>query len=92
MRILLTQQANVAVYLFTESIISGGVITDKPEDLQDYQEIELILCDMPVSAQELKHCTSIISYPLDLPPELKGKQLSLDQVKKYIGPPQHFSL
>ncbi|MCD6118639.1 hypothetical protein J7K50_02245 [bacterium] len=38
------------------------------------------------------HAARVIEVPLDIPAELRGKELSLEQVKKYAGEPQAYTV
>jgi len=36
------------------------------------------------------HARRVVEVPLDIPAELRGKELSLEQVKKYAGEPRAY--
>ena len=83
-QIIVTRHEALLQYLLQECIVESGVrvVSHATPDTISGKHVLGVL---PHSLS--CKCASFTEVPLFLPPELRGKELTLDQVKEYAGEP-----
>ena len=82
--VVVTRHAALITYLLEEGIITAGA---KVVSHASFAEIDgkHVVGVLPHSLSCL--CASFTEVPLFLPPELRGKELTVSQVREYAGNP-----
>ena len=82
--VVVTRHAALITYLLEEGIITAGtkVVSHASPEAIDGKHVVGVL---PHSLS--CRCASFTEVPLYLPPELRGKELTVEQVREYAGEP-----
>ena len=88
--VVVTRHLALVEYLREEGIIdASALVTDHVSNSACISGRHVIGV-LPVHLARYAACVTTI--PLDLPPDLRGKELSLEQVRQYAGRPMHYAI
>lgn len=86
-RVIVTRHPALVAYLKEIGLMKEGdkVITHAtPDDVRDKMVIGVLPLSLAAIAFE------VIEVPLNLPPEARGKELSIEEVRQYAGKPARY--
>jgi len=85
--IVVTRHPALVAYLREE-----GIITDDAQIMEHVSEEEVrgwhVVGVLPLHLAAAARMVTVV--PLDLPPEARGRELTVEEVRRYAGPPQTF--
>lgn len=89
MAVVVTRHPALVAYLEEIGLIQPGAVViaqATPEQIRGQHVVGVL--PIPLAAL----CEKVTMVPLDVPAELRGKELSLQQVRELAGPPETFKV
>ncbi len=88
--IVITRHAALVAYLRERGIVDADVDVvphcDDPEMLRG----RVVIGPIPMHLAAIAR--SVVHVPMGIPPELRGVELTLEQVRQYAGPPEEYAV
>jgi putative CRISPR-associated protein (TIGR02620 family) len=87
--VVVTRHQALVAYLQEIGLISGGaavLLHATPEDIRGKRVIGVLPLRLAAEAE------TVTEVPLDLPAELRGQELTLEQIRQYAGQPQTYKV
>ncbi len=88
--VVVTRHKGLVTYLIEERLVSTDVEVldhvDHPSQIKGKNVIGILPLSLAI------HANTVMDIPLNIPKEMRGKELSAEEVRQYAGPPCTYKL
>lgn len=85
--VVITRHMALVQHLIETGVVPAGVEVIPHAKVEQFRGKRVV---GPLPLHLAAEAASIVSVPLDLPPELRGVELTVEQVRQFAGLPQEF--